>query len=449
MKNSISILFLLTSLLLSAQNYPKKNWSQYQYVEEAGFSKEKLDDIEKMHKNLKGETLLVIYDGSIVLSIGDPSRKLMDHSMRKSYVSALYGIYTEKGAINLNETLEEIGIDDLQSLSPEEKKATVEDLLSARSGVYHPAAYSPRGMSERLPERGSHLHGTFWYYNNWDFNTLSTIFKIKTGLDLFEAFQKEISNPIGMEDFELKDTFYRYEDLSKHPAYLFRLSARDEARFGLLYMNNGKWKNRQIIPKQWIDKSTSSITSALTNFDNRDGYGYLWWTTTISTTKGYYASGVGGQRIAIFPSRKLVIIQSTDTYDGSRRIADAKIDELMAMILDAQTGEAKLKPTRTTPQINTYDYPAFSIDNSIAKVYIGDYHHQFLGTMSLSFEKGKWMLTANVGSFELHPASNTKFIPEDIRFPLIMEKATISEEKGLIKPTQNQDGSLAYITFYY
>lgn len=70
----------------------------------------------------------------------------------------------------------ELGIDDNEPrLTDEEKRATVHDLLKARSGVYHPALYETARMKEKRPPRHSHASGTFWYYNNWDFNVLGTI----------------------------------------------------------------------------------------------------------------------------------------------------------------------------------------------------------------------------------------------------------------------------------
>ena len=273
MKNYlITLLLLLNFQLSNGQTVPKKSWMQYTSVTDAGYSQLSVEEIKKKHLEFGGGALLVVYDGAIVMSSGDITRKYMDHSMRKSYLSALYGIHSQTGEIDLNESIGKIEIDDQQQLSKEEKKATVRDLLMARSGVYHPSAYSPRGMAEKLPARGSHAPGSFWYYNNWDFNTLSTIFKQKTNLDLFEAFEQEIARPLGFEDFELEDTHYRYEEVSQHPAYLFRLSARDEARFGLLYLNKGNWRGKQIIPPSWIEKSTSPITTNLTNFENRAGY---------------------------------------------------------------------------------------------------------------------------------------------------------------------------------
>ncbi len=146
----------------------------------------------------------------------------MQTSVRKSYMSAMVGIYADKGKINLNSTLADLGIDEVPPLTAIEKQARVIDLLAARSGIYLPAAYSPRSM--KLPQRGKHRPDEAWLYNNWDFNVLATIFNQNTGKDFFEAFYKEIARPIQMEDFRLFDCFYRYEkEKSLHPAYLFKL----------------------------------------------------------------------------------------------------------------------------------------------------------------------------------------------------------------------------------
>lgn len=446
-----SILFVLMILSIEsvAQNFPLEGWMQYASTTDAGFSSARLEEVKAKHRELGGGALLVVYDGNIVLAVGDVSRKFMDHSMRKSYMSAVIGIHEARGEIKLDETLAAVGLDDIQPLMAEEKTATIADLLSAKSGVYHPSAYSPRGMAEQLPTRGSHAPGNFWYYNNWDFNVLATIFKQKTQLDFFQAFKNDIATPLQMEDFRIEDTFYRYEEISNHPAYLFRLSARDEARFGLMYMNNGTWNGKQVVPQKWVEKSTSAITTELTNFDSREGYGYLWWTTQINGIPGYYASGSGGQRIAIFPSKKIVIVQSTDTYDGSKNIEDSKIDELIKMILEARSDslhtKAKLIPFKTEQVV----YPNFKIVDTISSLYVGEYQHRFFGKMSIKNENGLWFLYTTSGTYRLHPLSNTEFIPEDIRIPIEMIKAEAADVKGVIKPNLNNDKSLKSIRFFY
>jgi CubicO group peptidase (beta-lactamase class C family) len=72
----------------------------------------------------------------------------MCHSVRKSLLSALYGIHVDEGTINLDKTLEELNIDDQFSLTKEEKQAVIRDLLKSRSGVYHPAAYETTQMKD-------------------------------------------------------------------------------------------------------------------------------------------------------------------------------------------------------------------------------------------------------------------------------------------------------------
>jgi len=177
-------------------------------------------------------------------------------------------------------------------------------------------------MKDSRPERGSHPPGTFFYYNNWDFNALGTIFEQETGTKIFEEFKRRIADPIGMEDFSIDSCAYEYEPaVSMHPAYSFRMSARDMARFGVLYQKNGVWKKSQIIPSEWIGESTTTFSTidAATGI----GYGYMWMTISegsafaqIVGSAGYYHTGVGVHIVMVLPEQKLVIVQRFDT-DGA------------------------------------------------------------------------------------------------------------------------------------
>jgi CubicO group peptidase (beta-lactamase class C family) len=176
-------------------------------------------------------------------------------SVRKSLLSALIGIAVSDHLINLDSTLGELGIDDNPpSLTEVEKAATVRELLEARSGVYHPALYETPGMAKAIPPRGSHAPGTFWYYNNWDFNVLGTIYEHATGTGIFDAFDQKIAKPIGMQDYRPQDGSYFRSEASIHPAYPIRMSARDLARFALLYLRKGNWVGRQIVPEGWVEE---------------------------------------------------------------------------------------------------------------------------------------------------------------------------------------------------
>ncbi len=110
-------------------------------------------------------------------------------------------------------------------------------------------------MRAKRPERGSHAAGTFWYYNNWDFNVLGTIYRQQTGEDIFASFAKRHCAAIGMEDFDAKDGRYVRVPQSRHEGYPFKLTARDAARFGAHPRSARSWGGRQIIPATWIPQS--------------------------------------------------------------------------------------------------------------------------------------------------------------------------------------------------
>ena len=125
------------------------------------------------------------------------------------------------------------------------------------SGINHPAAAAGGLVADIQRRLGTTQNepGTVWAYNNWDYNALTTIFETRTGLNIGEAFQSEIAQPAGMQDFTVAAvTYIGAPDLSRHKAAAFRMSARDLARFGQLYLNKGKTKDQQIIPASWVDR---------------------------------------------------------------------------------------------------------------------------------------------------------------------------------------------------
>jgi len=275
---------------------------------------------------------MIVQDGHVIAQWGDVSRKVEMASVRKSLLSALYGSAVAERRIDLSANLAELGIDDkAPRLTNEEKTATVRDLLTSRSGVYHPAAHETADIKRKRPARGSHPAGSFWFYNNWDFNALGTIYRQQTGEDIFASFERRIAAPIGMEDFSARDGRYAVEKLSEHPAYPFRLSARDAARFGQLFLNEGKWGDKQVIPASWIRESTAAYSWAKRI---RQGYGYMWWTLPEETwgPDAFYASGYGGQVIAVVPSKRLVVVQTVDLKQNPKGVRTSAFLDLMKEI---------------------------------------------------------------------------------------------------------------------
>ncbi|MCP4204978.1 MAG: serine hydrolase, partial [bacterium] len=260
------IVVLVGLLVLSALAPPSaleaagEDWPRYETPEEAGFSSARLAEAESYWRGLEAASVasfFLVYKGRVLAAYGSESYNYWCHSVRKSLLSTLYGIHVEKENIDLESTIEELGIDDDPPLTREERRATVSDLIKARSGVYHEAACETQGMRDERPERGSHAAGTFWYYNNWDFNALGTIFRQQTGRDIFKEFKRRIARRVGMQDFRVsRCEYFEQRQFSIHPCYTFRMSARDRARFGQLILQRGRWANRQIIPEAWIDEST-------------------------------------------------------------------------------------------------------------------------------------------------------------------------------------------------
>lgn len=323
-------LLLVLAILIASKAYAQ-TWEDINPIA-AGWSAERLEAVRLEAKSLRPTALMVIQDGRVIARWGDASRKVNMASVRKSLLSALYGSAIAEGRIDLSVSLAELGIDDdAPSLTVDEKTATVRDLLMSRSGIYHPAAHETADIKRKRPARGSHPPGSFWFYNNWDFNALGTIYRQQTGEDIFASFEKRIARPIGMEDFSLKDGRYALEKLSKHPAYPIRLSARDAARFGQLFLNDGKWGTKQIIPASWIRESTTAYSWAKRI---RQGYGYMWWTLSEDTwgPHAFYASGYGGQIIAVVPSKRLVVVQTVDLNQNPTGVRTSAFIELLKKI---------------------------------------------------------------------------------------------------------------------
>jgi CubicO group peptidase (beta-lactamase class C family) len=298
----IAALLLAFSILLPARAAETQ-------VRPDGWDGNKLERLRAKAQPATG--FVIVQDGKVVAAWGDVGRKVNVASVRKSLISALYGIAVADGRIDLASTLAQLGIEDKPpSLTGAEKQATIRDLLMARSGIYHPAAYETRDIKSKRPARGSHAPGTFWFYNNWDFNALGTIYRHETGEDIFESFYRRIARPIGMEDFKPGDGTYVLDPVSIHPAYPFSLSARDAARFGQLMLNGGVWEGRQVVPAAWVKASTTAYSH--TPRGNL-GYGYLWWVLRpdVFGEGAAMALGYGGQAIAIVPAKRLVVAQTT------------------------------------------------------------------------------------------------------------------------------------------
>jgi len=338
-------------------HYPDAEWDVADLPEELGWSSTKLQVARDYASTVNTAAVIIVDGGVIVDQWGETERKFNVHSVRKSLLSAMVGIHERRGNIDLNRTLEDLGIDDRLGLTKIERQASLVDLLGSRSGVYHPANLVAEGASTRWPKRGSHLPGTHWFYSNWDFNAAGAIFEQETGSEIFEAFDELIAKPTGMQDFHPRDGMYeprsgfggaQGRSVSNFPAYVFRMTARDMARFGLLYLRNGRWRNQQLVPEDWVKRTTVTNRS----IGEYGGYEFFWWISIdgrlypgVDVGEGAYAAhGAGGHYITIMPQHDLVVIHRVNTNDRTlpvggidegTRIASKEYGQLLALILEA------------------------------------------------------------------------------------------------------------------
>jgi microcystin degradation protein MlrC/CubicO group peptidase (beta-lactamase class C family) len=332
---------------VEAPVYPGVMWERHARPEAAGWSSTELEAVRAELSHLPTTGFMAVAGGRVFFEYGDLEALSYLASVRKSILSLLFGTYVADGTIRLDRTLAEVGIDDHQGLTEAERQATIRHLLSARSGVYHPASNSGDNL-ESAPPRGSQLPGAYYLYSNWDFNALGTIFEQQTGRNIYDVLETDLAGPIGMQDFD-RTLQQKTGDLTRsmHPAYHIHLSTRDMARIGYLMLREGRWDGQQVVPREWVRESTSLITprSELNPESRRDapfGYGYLWWVFDDPNlgpeyAGAYAAHGMLGQHILVVPALDLVIAHKTMPGQG-RRVSHEEFHDVASRLIAAHCG---------------------------------------------------------------------------------------------------------------
>ncbi|WP_432973636.1 serine hydrolase domain-containing protein [Dactylosporangium sp. CA-233914] len=267
--------------------------------------------------------LLVRRAGRDLIVVGDVAAPSYVASVRKSILALLYGPHVSAGRIDLDATLADLGIVDREPLSDLERTATVRDLLTSRSGVYHPAA-SPGGDVPLA--RGSHRPGTHFVYNNWDFNTLEEIFRLRTGCTVHEAFEQQLARPLGLADHD--PAAHRplgVPQRSRHLAHHHFLSARELARLGELVLHDGVHEGRSLVPAAWLAAVLQPHVLAdaigMPSFgDAALDYGYLWWLPRRPPGHPWagaaLAAGNYGQYLLCLPALDTVVVYRVRVSDA-------------------------------------------------------------------------------------------------------------------------------------
>jgi CubicO group peptidase (beta-lactamase class C family) len=340
----------------AASVFPGASWERVADPRAAGYCQDKLDAVTSRAKALATTGMVVVVGGRVLWEYGDLQHVSYLASVRKSILAMLYGPYVERGVIRLDATMADLKIDDVQGLLPKEKEATVADLLAARSGVYHPAANSAcAGCGSTMgeaPARGSVAHGSYFLYNNWDFNALGTIFEQRTGQNIYDAFERDLAQPIGLQDFS-RQAQRKTENAraSIHAAYHFNLSTRDMARIGYLMLRDGQWAGRTLLSRAWVRRMVTPVTRVADMHPDSlkagpFGYGLLWWVWDGSFKTGAYdgaysGQGAVGQFITVLPALDMVVAHKTrtgqrDESGRDRAVSGGQYRELLDGIVAAR-----------------------------------------------------------------------------------------------------------------
>ncbi len=332
----------------AASVYPGAEWERVGAPEEVGWSSRSMEEVRDHLAGMSSTALMAVVGGRVMFEYGDTEMVSYLASVRKSILSMLFGRYVASGAIDLDTTLGDLGIDDHQGLTERERSATVRHMLAARSGIFHPASNAGDDLAS-APARGSQPPGSFYLYSNWDFNAVGTAFERMTGRDIFDALESDLAVPLGMRDFDR--TLHRKSgDLtrSRHPAYHMHLSTRDMARVGYLMLREGEWNGAQVVPRDWVRESTRPITprsemNPERRREGRWGYGYLWWVFDDPEQHpayegAYVGLGAVGQHVLVVPALDLVVVHKTVPGAG-RSVSHDAFMTVADMIVEAHCGD--------------------------------------------------------------------------------------------------------------
>lgn len=293
-------------------------------------------------KERGGPAGLVIKNGYIVAQWGDVSRVDMTFSVTKSYLSTIAGLAIDQALIkNVTDKVSQYVWDDTFE-GAHNAKVNWEHLLT-QSSDWSGSLFGLDDWADRPPKEGSIADwknrkffepGTNYEYNDVRVNLLSYSLLQVWRKPLPVVLKEKIMDPIGASTtwrwFGYDNSFVNVDGLmmqsvsggGHHGGGIF-INTLDHARFGLLFLRNGKWKNQQLLSEKWINAIQQPSAT-------NKNYGYLWWLNTDQQWKAvspkvYYASGYGGNYIIVDKEHDLVVV--------ARWMDDTKIGEVLNLIV--------------------------------------------------------------------------------------------------------------------
>lgn len=287
---------------------------------------------------------IILKNGYIVAQWGDIKRADMTFSVTKSFLSTVAGLAYDKHLIkNIDDHVNEYVLDD-NFKSQHNAKITWRHLLTQTSD-WSGCQFDICDWADRPPKQGSKDDwknrkllepGTNFEYNDVRVNLLAYSLMQVLRQPLPVVLKEKIMDPIGASTtwrwYGYENSFVNIDGIMMQSVSggghfgggLF-ISTLDQARFGLLFLRNGKWKNQQLISQEWINEAVKP--SAVNK-----SYGFMWWTNEENHLKDvskkiYYAEGFGGNFILIDNENELVVV--------ARWLEPSKISDFIKIIVSA------------------------------------------------------------------------------------------------------------------
>jgi len=279
----------------------------------------------------------------------DADTPAVSWSVAKSFASALIGIAIGAGKI--------AGVDrPLTDYYPEwagtdKAEITLRHVLSMTSGLDWNEGYEGDASdsdvmrmlfieSDQLAYAAgrelAHEPGTYWYYSSGDAMLLSGVLERATGIRASAFAEEVLFSQIGMKNLTWDS------DQAGHTLTYCCINtpSRQFARFGLLYLRQGRWEDRQVVPAEWVQESTRPSQELYT------GYGYQWWLydpddPNWADTPGFpkdlfLAWGHHSQKIIVVPSLDLVVVRNGVPWQSPDEWNDG---DFLKPVLDSIEGE--------------------------------------------------------------------------------------------------------------
>jgi CubicO group peptidase (beta-lactamase class C family) len=262
-------------------------------------------------------------------------------SVTKSIAATIIGVALGQGEIKTLDRpfLEYFSDKDLSRADPRLRKATIADVLTMRSGIEWHEQDRPLDETnttiqlERsrdwiqftLDQPMDATPGTKWAYNSGGSQLLSAIIRSTTGRFIDDYAREYLFTPLGISDFHWKKTPTGHPD-TEGGLYL---SAEGLARIGQLYLSDGIWNGRRVLPEGWVKQAT---TRHAANVASGWDYGYQWWITSQNGVDVWAGRGFGGQFLFVIPVRDTVAVVHSWNVFGTpaRAIARPLLEALAA-----------------------------------------------------------------------------------------------------------------------